>query len=667
MMKRLAILLSLVLLVALAACRQAPTTDTQPTVEAAVETLPTEAPAVEEPAAATDEPAPPVEEPSETTPLAHTADPALIDKLWLWERRDPNGGTTEAIEVPNPSEYNLIFNADGTFFAQLDCNRGGGSYTTPGDGSLMMELGMTSMALCPEDSLINEMMATFPAAAQYRIEEDGAVLAIVWADGGPIDTYRAEDAATGTGTTTTGAVDPALIGKTWQWLGTITAEEPVAVADSTRYTIEFLEDGTAAIKADCNAVIAQVTADGGAISLIPGPSTLVLCPEDSQADLFTQQLSAAAIYFFLDGDLFIDLVADSGTMHFGELPDVDLPAPETTEPTGTVNAPDGIFLRTGPGTNFPSVGAAPLGESGTLIGISQDRAWYVVEAPTMPDGRVWVAAAFVDAVNADNLPTVPTPALPSTLVGRTWQWTGTIAGTQTLAVADPSRYTITFAADGTASIKADCNMVTAQYTVAGSALSIIPGASTMAMCPEDSQDQLFVQQLGAAATHFFQGNELFISQVGNGGTMRFEPAGAGGVTVVPPPADNTVTGGASGLPFRVVSFGPAGAEQAVIAGTTITVTFDEAALAVNGNSGCNSFAGSIIPQGGFFTVGPLASTMMACTAAGVMEQEIAFLAALQGTNGYRWTQPAVNNAITSGQLTYTLADGTSGVINLVTP
>jgi len=656
-MKRLAILLSLVLLVALAACRQAPATETQPTVEGAVETLPTEAPAVEEPAAATDEPATTVEEPSETTPLAHTTDPALIDKLWLWERRD----AATPIEVPNPSEYNLIFNADGTFFAQLDCNRGGGSYATPGDGSLMMELGMTSMALCPEDSLINEMMATFPAAAQYRIEEEGAVLVIVWADGAS-DTYRAADAASDT--TPAGAVDAALVGKTWQWLGTITAKEPVTVADSTRYTIEFQEDGTAAIKADCNIVIAQFTADGSAMSILPGPSTLVACPEDSQADLFTQQLSGAAIYFFQDGDLFIDLMADSGTMHFSELPDVDLLAPETGAPTGTVNAPDGVFLRTGPGTNFPSIGAAPLGESGTLIGISQDRAWYVVEAPSVPDGRVWVAAAFVDAVNADNLPTVTTPALPSTLVGRTWQWTGTIAGTQTLTVADPSRYTITFVADGTASIKADCNMVTAQYTVAGSSLSIIPGASTMAMCPEDSQDQLFVQQLSAAATHFFQGDELFISQLGGGGTMRFMPAGAGGVTVAPPPG-NTVTGGASGLPFRVVSFGPAGAEQPVVAGTTLTVTFDEAALGVSGNSGCNSFAGSLIPQNGFFTVGPLASTMMACATAGVMEQEAAFLAALQGTTGYRWTQTA--NAITSGQLTYTLVDGTSGVINLATP
>ena len=143
MMKRLAILLSLVLLVALAACRQAPTTDTQPTVEAAVETLPTEAPAVEEAA-------PPAEEPSETTPLAHTADPALVNKLWFWERRDPNGGATTAIDVPTPSEYNLIFNDDGTFFAQLDCNRGSGIYATPGDGSLMMELGMTTKALCPD-------------------------------------------------------------------------------------------------------------------------------------------------------------------------------------------------------------------------------------------------------------------------------------------------------------------------------------------------------------------------------------------------------------------------------------------------------------------------------------------------------------------------------------
>jgi len=56
-MKRLLVLLSLMLLVALAACGgQTPEAETQPTVESAVETLPTEVPAVEEPA-------PPVEQP----------------------------------------------------------------------------------------------------------------------------------------------------------------------------------------------------------------------------------------------------------------------------------------------------------------------------------------------------------------------------------------------------------------------------------------------------------------------------------------------------------------------------------------------------------------------------------------------------------------------------
>ena len=111
-MKRPLVLLGLMLLVALAACGgQTPEAETQPTVDSAVETLPTEVPAVEEPA-------PPVEQPSETTPLAHTADPALVNKLWYWERRDPSSGATP-IEVPNPSEYNLIFNDDGTFLSLI--------------------------------------------------------------------------------------------------------------------------------------------------------------------------------------------------------------------------------------------------------------------------------------------------------------------------------------------------------------------------------------------------------------------------------------------------------------------------------------------------------------------------------------------------------------------
>ena len=74
------------------------------------------------------------------------------------------------------------------------------------------------------------MLETFPSAAQYRIEEDGATLVIVWADGAT-DIYRAEAEDE---VTTGGPIDAALLGKVWQWMGTTTGQGPLAVADATR-------------------------------------------------------------------------------------------------------------------------------------------------------------------------------------------------------------------------------------------------------------------------------------------------------------------------------------------------------------------------------------------------------------------------------------------------
>ena len=455
---------------------------------------------------------------------------------------------------------------------------------------------------------------------------------------------------------------PTLTGTVWQWLGTMTGEGPLEVADSSRYTIEFLDDGTAAIKADCNRVVAQYTAEAGAMTLTPGPMTLAACPDDSQGDVFVQQLSGAALYFFLDGDLYIDLFADSGTMRFGELPEVDLPEPEAGAPTGTVNAPDGIFLRTGPGTTFPTVGAAPLGDSGTLIGISEDGAWYVVAAPSLPAGQVWVFAEFVDAENADGLPVVATPAPVNSLVGPVWQWTGTTTPVEQIGVADPTRYTVEFLADGTAAIGADCNRVVAQYTTDGQSISITPGPSTLAACPPDSQADQFVQQLTNAAVFFFQGGELFIDQVASAGTMRF----ATNIAAPAPESGSTADGvTVTNLPFRVVSFGPAGAERAVIDGTEISAVFDQAAGTVSGNGGCNTYSGQMNTADGAFALGPFITTLMACEQS-IMDQEAAYLAALEAAAGFQWSV-APGTFITNGQITYSLPDVANGVINFVSP
>ena len=763
-MKRLTLLLGLVLLVALAACGGQET----PTPTVAVEAAPTTEPTAEP----TAEPVPPAAEPEDTSPTS-IVDPGLVNILWVWVSRDA-AEPIDVAAVANPHDYNLLFNEDGTFFAGLDCNRGSGTFTNPDGATISMELGMITRAMCPDDSLSDEMIAMIGAAVSYAYEAEGEVVAFTMADGS-VDRYRkadtvptaealpemtdADPALIGrvwqwagrevdgattviddsanysltfnddgtfyarldcnngggmytaeegtltmigvrttlalcppgslagemstafeqpltyavTGDTLTlshadGTIDtyfdsaPTLTGVVWQWLGTVTGEGPLAVADSSRYTIEFLEDGTAAIKADCNRVVAQYTAEAGALTITPGPSTLAACPEDSQADVFVQQLSGAALYFFLDGDLYIDLFADSGTMRFGELPEVDLPEPEAGAPTGTVNAPDGVFLRTGPGTSFPTVGAAPQGDSGTLIGISEDGQWYVVDAPSLPGGQVWVFAEFVDAENADDLPVVATPTPANSLVGPVWQWTGTTTPVEQISVADPTRYTVEFLADGTASIGADCNRVISQYTTDGQSISIQPGITTSAACPPDSQADQFVQQLSNAAVFFFQGGELFIDQVASAGTMRFTTG------VAAPAPESGATGDGvtvTNLPFRVVSFGPAGAERTVIDGTEITAVFDQAAGVVSGNGGCNSYSGPMNTADGAFALGPFASTMMACEQS-IMDQEAAYLAALAGATGFQWSV-APGTFITNGQITYSLAAVANGVINFVSP
>ena len=61
-------------------------------------------------------------------------------------------------------------------------------------------------------------------------------------------------------------------------------------------------------------------------------------------------------------------------------------------------------------------------------------------------------------------------------------------------------YTIEFNDDGTFSAKADCNQVAGDYTTAGTSITITPGASTLAMCPEGSLGDAFVAGLAQATT-----------------------------------------------------------------------------------------------------------------------------------------------------------------------
>ena len=111
----------------------------------------------------------------------------------------------------------------------------------------------------------------------------------------------------------------ALTANTWMWVEFTDPMQQFSVENPQNYTLTFQDDGTLNIKADCNNAMGSYTVDGQSITIEVGPMTMAMCPPESRSDDFVKYLGFAAIYFFEDGDLFIDLMADGGTMQFSPL------------------------------------------------------------------------------------------------------------------------------------------------------------------------------------------------------------------------------------------------------------------------------------------------------------------------------------------------------------
>lgn len=111
-------------------------------------------------------------------------------------------------------------------------------------------------------------------------------------------------------------VADSLLSHSWQWVSFTNPSEQYDIDMPENYVLTFYEDGALTIVADCNTVLGEYTDDAGALTITPGPSTRSACPPDSRSDQFIQLLEGAARYFFEDGNLYIDLMADGGTLTF---------------------------------------------------------------------------------------------------------------------------------------------------------------------------------------------------------------------------------------------------------------------------------------------------------------------------------------------------------------
>lgn len=106
-------------------------------------------------------------------------------------------------------------------------------------------------------------------------------------------------------------------GIVWKWQRTAYNNDTEAVpSDPSNYTILLMPEGHLSVKIDCNAGGGRYSLDGSALTLELTHTTMAACPPGSLADRFMKDLAAARIAFMRDGELYLDLMYDTGTMRF---------------------------------------------------------------------------------------------------------------------------------------------------------------------------------------------------------------------------------------------------------------------------------------------------------------------------------------------------------------
>ena len=117
------------------------------------------------------------------------------------------------------------------------------------------------------------------------------------------------------------STDPqSVLDKTWQWESTITPVEKITVPNPERYTILLKADGRAQARFDCNRGGGDYKISEGKLSFGLLVSTRMACPPGTLDAAFMKDLQRVSSFFIENGNLYLELPYDSGTMRFRPAP-----------------------------------------------------------------------------------------------------------------------------------------------------------------------------------------------------------------------------------------------------------------------------------------------------------------------------------------------------------
>jgi heat shock protein HslJ len=119
----------------------------------------------------------------------------------LWEWKQVVVTTPASVtNIEHPELYTLTFQPDGKLVVKADCNQALGSYTEDGT-KLTIELGASTLAVCPEGSRSAELIGDLTQVRSFSIGEAALVLTMADSAGD----LRFHDVEPDAATTTTAA------------------------------------------------------------------------------------------------------------------------------------------------------------------------------------------------------------------------------------------------------------------------------------------------------------------------------------------------------------------------------------------------------------------------------------------------------------------------------
>ncbi|NKQ36434.1 MAG: META domain-containing protein [Chloroflexi bacterium] len=572
----------------------------------------------------------------------------ITNTVWQWAEFQDTAELND-ITVDNPENYTITFLADDQVSIKADCNMVNGSYTLDGS-SLTIQLGPSTMAFCGEESLDQQFLEKLGFVATYVMDGENLVMNLqadagnmIFANGGP-----AGEAGADTAVTVRTTIDPGMVrldtqGLPISWQAVYVPETPYDQSQPP---------GPKGLPAHIE-ILFGVTDPA---QRRPGDPVMYIIPVAAYEAMW-QANGNDSVTTTMAG------IYQTTTVLTSPPPTTNMPVLPVEEVGGKNDVALYVSRATSDENSASKSGyrfvgrfaqdANPITSDGLPLqyiyqGFTNDGQYlvsffYPVTSSALPTNAD-VNDAFNEAVSAgkteeflaqqieeinslspsDWEPDLATlDALVGSLqiegmvssgpIGPEWQWVRS-ERTDSFAVENPELYTLTYDADGTFALKADCNNVSGDYTMDSGIFGSVqhqPGPSTLAECGEGSRYDYFVNMFPALQNYKVRlpGDELELIWPADGGSEFFQNP-VPGIAVVAEsagPISKVV-----GKTWQWVSFSdPANGLQDIPEPERYEMVLNEDG-SINVKADCNQVSGSYTVEGSAIeiTFGP--STLAAC-------------------------------------------------------